>query len=52
MSFAETARKYETWREEARARTQVTMYNLAMNLEAPLEAARMDLIFSISMRGR
>ena len=44
MSFAETARKYEAWREEARARTQVTMYSLALNLEAPLEAARMDLI--------
>jgi hypothetical protein len=44
MSFAETARKYEAWREEARARTQNTMYDLAMNLEAPLEAARMDLI--------
>ena len=44
MSFSETARKYEAWREEARARTQATMYNLAMNLEAPLEAARMDLI--------
>jgi hypothetical protein len=44
MSFADTARKYEAWREEARGRTQVTMYNLALNLEAPLEAARMDLI--------
>ena len=44
MSFSETARKYEAWREEARARTQNTMYDLAMNLEAPLEAARMDLI--------
>lgn len=43
MVFAEAARKYEAWREEARAATQIAMYNLAMNLRAPLEAARMDL---------
>ncbi len=44
FSFAESARRYEAWREQARERTQVTMYNLAMNGECPLEAARMDLI--------
>jgi hypothetical protein len=43
-SFAESARRYEARREEARERTQVTMYNLALNLECPIEAARMDLI--------
>lgn len=44
FSFAESARRYEAWREEARERTQVTMYNLAMNGECPIEAARMDVI--------
>lgn len=42
--FAESARKYEAWRDEARGRTQATMYDLAMNLECPIEAARTDLI--------
>jgi hypothetical protein len=44
FSFVESAQRYEARREEARERTQVTMYNLAMAGEAPLEAARMDLI--------
>jgi hypothetical protein len=44
FSFAESARRYEARREEARAHTQNMMYNLAMNLECPLEAARIDLI--------
>jgi len=44
FTFAESAQRYEARREEARERTQVTMYNLAMSGEGPLEAARMDLI--------
>lgn len=44
VEVSEAARKYEAYREEARELTQATMYNLAMNLECPIEAARMDLI--------